>query len=231
MILGWFKGTFFWFWVLGIGKTPPHVGKNSQIIPYFFFERVPHLSRDQPGTPLKVLTFNLIKISARLLNFTNWCCQRQSWWICVDLSFYWSKNLSCWTLDCGPHSFATCFCFFSILSRKHASISQTILLSWKIFNSQTNLLVLCPVNSSQIASATCCDAVCVMVMLWCMLSDVWWYDAWWCVMLMLCCSMWLWCYDAWWCCDVWCMMLWRMVNGDAQQLAAKSLALRARACT
>jgi len=26
---------------LGIGKTPPpHVGKNSQIIPYFFFERV-----------------------------------------------------------------------------------------------------------------------------------------------------------------------------------------------
>ena len=22
--------------VLGIGKTPPHVGKNSQIIPYFF---------------------------------------------------------------------------------------------------------------------------------------------------------------------------------------------------
>ena len=36
-IFGCFKGTFFWFWVLGIGKTPPpHVGKNSQIIPYFF---------------------------------------------------------------------------------------------------------------------------------------------------------------------------------------------------
>ena len=29
--------------VLGIGKTPPpHIGKNSQIIPYFLFESVPN---------------------------------------------------------------------------------------------------------------------------------------------------------------------------------------------
>ena len=27
--------------VLGFGKTPPHVGKNSQIISFFFFESVP----------------------------------------------------------------------------------------------------------------------------------------------------------------------------------------------
>ena len=30
--------------VLGFGKTPPHVGKNSQIISFFFFESVPNLS-------------------------------------------------------------------------------------------------------------------------------------------------------------------------------------------
>ena len=28
--------------VLGFGKTPPHVGKNSQIISFFFFESVPY---------------------------------------------------------------------------------------------------------------------------------------------------------------------------------------------
>ena len=27
--------------VLGFGKTPPHVGKNSQIISFFFSENVP----------------------------------------------------------------------------------------------------------------------------------------------------------------------------------------------
>ena len=27
--------------VLGFGKTPPHVGKNSQMISLFFFESVP----------------------------------------------------------------------------------------------------------------------------------------------------------------------------------------------
>ena len=29
--------------VLGFGKTPPHVGKNSQIMSYFFSESVPYL--------------------------------------------------------------------------------------------------------------------------------------------------------------------------------------------
>ena len=28
--------------VLGFGKTPPHIGKNSQIISFFFFESVPN---------------------------------------------------------------------------------------------------------------------------------------------------------------------------------------------
>ena len=44
MILGWFKGTF--FLVLSFGNwedPPPHVGKNCQIIPYFFFWRLPLL--------------------------------------------------------------------------------------------------------------------------------------------------------------------------------------------
>ena len=43
MILGWFKSTFFWFWELG--RPPPHVGKNSQKIPQFFFECVPNGDR------------------------------------------------------------------------------------------------------------------------------------------------------------------------------------------
>ena len=32
--------------VLGFGKTPPHVGKNSQIISFFFFESVPNEDGD-----------------------------------------------------------------------------------------------------------------------------------------------------------------------------------------
>ena len=37
MILGWFKGTFFWFWVLGIGKTPPPCWTTFPNNPVFFF--------------------------------------------------------------------------------------------------------------------------------------------------------------------------------------------------
>ena len=41
--------------VLGFGKTPPHVGKNSQIIPYFFFEWVPYFFMRSLNKPNKTI--------------------------------------------------------------------------------------------------------------------------------------------------------------------------------
>ena len=44
VILGWFKGIFLWFWVLGIGKTPPPCWEKFPNNPVFFFWTLPHTS-------------------------------------------------------------------------------------------------------------------------------------------------------------------------------------------
>ena len=55
--------------VLGFGKTPPHVGKNSQIISFFFSENVPYvlgLIVSLPPLPLKTRNLSKRKNYSRL---------------------------------------------------------------------------------------------------------------------------------------------------------------------
>ena len=58
--------------VLGFGKTPPHVGKNSQIIS-FFFESVPKMESKNLKSPWELFEVNdvLLNIKSNKLSISN----------------------------------------------------------------------------------------------------------------------------------------------------------------